>query len=163
MPAVMTVDSLAFDPGSKSPLLVLKEKDGERQLILSIGLVEASAIAAALEEVETNRPMTHDLLAQVMDMVGANLLRVEIHDLEEDTFIGNLVITHGDEIMIVDCRPSDGITMALKVGAELLVHEQVFEKAGVSKVITTQGKTDEDILTNILEEMDDDDFGKYKM
>jgi uncharacterized protein len=156
-------DALAFDPSSKSPLIILTENGGSRQLVLAIGLVEASAIAAATEGLTAERPMTHDLMGDLVNIFGASLTQVEIYDLLDDTYYATMVLDLDGEAISLECNPSDGITMALKLDADILVHEQVFERVGLGSLLITNDNTEDELLASVLEDMDEEDFGEYKM
>ncbi|NOY82284.1 MAG: hypothetical protein GXP31_14895 [Kiritimatiellaeota bacterium] len=112
-------------------VLLLKNPEDERTLPIFIGVPEAQAIAILLNKVEVPRPLTHDLLKNVLDILEARLDRVEVHDLEDGTFFGRLVLfSEGREIK-VDSRPSDAVALALRCRAPILVHEKVMDEAGI--------------------------------
>ena len=163
MPIAVEVENLSLDPNSKAPVLTLKETGGERAFQVYIGLMEAGSIASAMEGVTPPRPMTHDLLVHLIEDLEARLLQVEITDIRDGTYFGALVIDQQDRTVIVDCRPSDAISLAVRVGVDILVHEKVFEKAAPLSETDSEGRGESEIWKEILEEMDEDDFGKYKM
>jgi len=163
MPVAVQVENLSLDPTSKAPILTLKEEDGERSFQVYIGLMEAGSIASALEGVAPPRPMTHDLLVHLIEDLEARLLQVEITDIRDGTYFGALVLDQQDRTVVVDCRPSDAIALAVRVGVEILVHEKVFDKAAPITETDSDGRGEDEIWKEILEEMDEDDFGKYKM
>ncbi len=158
----MTVSGITVDPGSGAAVLVL-EGDKEVMLPISIGIAEATSIAKELEGVSLPRPLTHDLLQAVLDHLGAELLRVEITALRDNTYFAELVIrdAKGQEGRI-DSRPSDGIALAVRVEAPIFVHEQVLRKA-LPEAQEIRPPTDKEEWKKLLEEMDPEDFGKYKM
>ena len=178
----MHVAGIAFDENSKSPIILLKDEDGQLCLPIWIGVPEASSISSSLKSVEPERPMTHDLLCQVIEELGAKLHRVYIHDIEENTFFARLELFRGEEILSVDSRPSDAIALAVRTGAPLLVSRKVLDKAQMDLVEVdgdaeagahmllesdTGGESnfagiDKEKWDQILAEMDPDDF-KYKM
>ncbi|MBM4371328.1 MAG: bifunctional nuclease family protein [Deltaproteobacteria bacterium] len=163
-PVPVRLENLTTDPAaSKAAMLVLAEEDGTRTLTIFIGLLEAGAIASAMEGVVPPRPMTHDLVVHLMEDLEARLQRVEITDLREGTFFGVLVLEHHDRTVLVDCRPSDAIAVAVRVGVPILVHPDVFEKAERPPADAGTGRGEGEIWKEILEEMDEDDFGKYRM
>jgi len=158
------IAGLALDERSKAPIIVLKDKSGKKVLPIVIGIVEASAIAAELEGVDFPRPMTHDLLANAIEKLGGRLERIEVSDLINDTFYAVLYIRKGraKKLLTIDARPSDSIALALRTNATIMVDERVFEK--ISRQPQPRGEGERrDALTEVLETMDDDDFGKYKM
>jgi bifunctional DNase/RNase len=115
---------------SNTPLVVLKERDApHRELSIFIGAPEATAIAFALEEVETPRPLTHDLIVDVLGDLGAELVRVEVTELQDSTFFAELHIEVGSESHTVSSRPSDAIALAVRTGAPLFVADEVMDEA----------------------------------
>lgn len=112
-------------------LMVLREDEGERVLVIGIGQVEASAIAMALEQVEPARPLTHDLTVNIIHRLQARLERVIIHDLRESTFIGQLDLGTERGVLEVDCRASDAVALAVRVGAPIYASESVMEAAAI--------------------------------
>ena len=161
----MSVSGVVVDPNSKSPIVVLKNEKGDRILPIWIGVMEAAAIAAVLEEVEPPRPMTHDLFASVLDELGANLLSVEIPRIEESTFYATLNLQVGDRLIEMDGRPSDAIALSLRARCPIHVAVEVVDAAGVVVETSDSDEADEDSdrLKEMLENLPDDVFGKYKM
>jgi bifunctional DNase/RNase len=154
----MKVVGISVEPSSRTPVVLLQdEADESVTLPIWVGILEAGAIATGLDKVHLPRPLTHDLLKSVLDTFGVRLLKVEVHDLRENTFYAALHLERGGESVVVDSRPSDAIAVALRMDAPILVKEAVLEK---SKGGTGGGK---DPLTELLENMDPEDFGKYKM
>ena len=180
----MFVAGLVLDPASNAPIVVLKDVDGDTCLPIWIGLAEATAIASALKKVELARPMTHDLLQNVVSELGGRVVRVVITELQENTFISNIEIVVGDVIKTIDARPSDAIALAVREDSQIVVSAQVLDQAQVTLVSVNtgedgeeefgiagvDGESDETNFANIdkekweeiLAEMDPDDF-KYKM
>jgi bifunctional DNase/RNase len=117
--------------GKSESLVVLVDAEGRRALPIGIGDAEAAAIALGLAHVAVPRPMTHDLLMNVIDQLGGRVERVLIHDLRGSTFIGQLEIASSVGVLEVDCRPSDGVAVAVRAGCPILVDEGVLERAGV--------------------------------
>lgn len=132
MPVVqMQLVSVGMVGGTDDHLMVLKEAGGNRLLVISIGVMEATAIAVAVEGIEPPRPMTHDLLAAVIRRLQAELTRVVIHDLRNETFIGQLDLRTEKGVIEVDCRPSDAVALAVRTGAPIYVTEGVLEAAAI--------------------------------
>ena len=161
----MRVSGLTVDPLTSSPILMLKNDAREITLPIWIGLVEASAIATELEELEISRPLTHDLLKATIDALEANVVRVEINDVRENTFFASLLVEHGDVIHAIDARPSDAIALAIRCQAPIYVSRVVIHK---SKQMNQQlGELtqleDPEQWSEILENLSPEDFGKYKM
>lgn len=178
----MVVAGIAMDPTSNMPIVILREIGGEAAIPIWIGLVEASAIATELEGVNLARPMTHDLLKNTLDALGAKLLRIEVNDLKDNTFYASLFVeVPPGSIREIDSRPSDAIALALRAGANIFVGRKVIdmsrhldlssiqkqEEAGASGNPGQEGEkgkeSGKDKWTQILENLKPEDFGKYKM
>ncbi len=158
----MTVAGVHLDASSGSAVLVLTNPEG-RVLPILVGLAEATSIAKELEGVELPRPLTHDLLRDVLQELGARVLRVEVTSLRENTYYAIVVLADasGRESQL-DSRPSDAVALALRVDAPIFVHEQVLRKTHSSpQEILAAAEKEE--WKKILEEMDPEDFGKYKL
>ena len=119
-----------MDVGSSTPLLLLEEVGGERVLPIFIGAPEATAIAYALQHVETPRPMSHDLMGHVISALGARVFSVEITDLDDNTFFATLRMTRDGREIVVSARPSDAVALALRVGAPILVRDELMASEG---------------------------------
>jgi bifunctional DNase/RNase len=157
----MIISKLALDSITKSPIVILKEVDGERSLPIWIGLLEANAIASELEGIKFSRPMTHDLLKNIMEMMDIEVKRVEVCDLKNNTYYALIHITHNGKEISIDARPSDALALSLRFEAPIFVEEEVINK---SMQIDLQGepedKSDQGMKwQEILEKMDPDDFG----
>jgi uncharacterized protein len=126
----MTVANLGLDRASNTPVVILKEQDGERTLPIWIGVPEASAIALELEGEKPERPMTHDLLKQVMVGLGGDLRRITIVGVRDRTFFATLLIYRGEHVFEVDARPSDSIALALRFKAPIFVSEDLLGGGG---------------------------------
>lgn len=157
----MEVKGLMLDPTSNVPIVILKQEGGKEFLPIWIGVFEANAIALKLEGVETPRPMSHDLMAQLLGSLKAKVEDVVINDLQESTFHARIRLRAGDEEILVDARPSDAIALALRVDAPIFVAEHVFQKAKAADL--ADRLTDEEKLKKWLEEVDPEDLGKYTM
>ena len=161
----MKVFGLTIDPLTNSPIMILKDLDGDKTVPIWIGLLEATAIASELENIKFSRPMTHDLMKNLMDQLGVKLAKVEICDLRDNTFFAIMyLILQGKEISM-DARPSDAIALALRTKAPIYVEEQVIQKSKTvdlgnkEEIQSEEGKK----WTEILEALSSEDFGKYKM
>src|ERR1041384_5274062 len=121
MPIRMYVADLTIDRNTKTPILILRDSAGEMTLPIYIGLMEASSIAAAKEHLQLPRPMTHDLLSEVITTLGGQLEAVEVCDLCDGTFYAVLKVRHGDGVLEIDSRPSDAIALALRADAPIWV------------------------------------------
>jgi uncharacterized protein len=153
------INGLAVDAGAKSHVVILKEKEGERVLPIWIGPAEAQAIARELAGQRFPRPLTHDLLATIVEGLKAKVTRVVISDLRESTFYAHLVIEKDGEVVAIDARPSDSIAVALRCGAEVYVNEKLLNEPGEQEEPTEEEKAQE--LRRFLENLDPEDFGKY--
>jgi len=155
----MSIKGLMLDPISNAPIVVLK--DGEEKIFLPIwvGIFEANAIALQLEHIETPRPMTHDLLRNIIQHVDAKVNRVVISDLRESTFYASIQVLQQGRLIEIDARPSDALAIALRTDAPIFVEQAVLDQA---QTISPE-ETKEDRLKKWLEETDLDDLGKYKM
>jgi hypothetical protein len=158
----MRVMGISVDQASGGAVLFLQD-DAERTLPIWIGMAEATSIAKELEGVELPRPLTHDLFRDVLRAVGVELLRVEIVDLRDNTYFAELVLRDAQgRTLRVDSRPSDAIALAVRAGASILVHERVLRKTEPERK-ELPSPTDKEAWKKLLEEMDPEDFGKYKM
>jgi hypothetical protein len=162
----MKVSGLTIDPLTNTPIVILKDLDEKKAIPIWIGLFEASAIATELEKITFSRPMTHDLIYELLKTLGVEVLKVEIHDLRNNTFFANIHLLKGNETMVVDSRPSDAIALALRANAQIFVDEKVIEKSrnvDFGKKITDLDNLKDEKLKEFLENLSPEDFGKYKM
>ena len=157
----MTIKGLMVDPITNMPIVILKDKDGDRVLPIWVGIFEANAIALQIENVATPRPMTHDLLRNIITDLDGRVDRVVVSDLKENTFYAIVHLTVRGERIAVDARPSDAIALALRTRAPILVDETVIENA--KSVDFAADRTDNDRLQKWLESLDPEELGKYKM
>jgi uncharacterized protein len=157
----MTIKGLMVDPITNMPIVILKDKDGERVLPIWVGIFEANAIALQIENIVTPRPMTHDLLRNIITDLDGQVDRVVVSDLKENTFYAIVHLTVRGERIAVDARPSDAIALALRTRAPILVEETVIENA--KTVDFASERADNDRLQKWLESLDPEELGKYKM
>jgi bifunctional DNase/RNase len=162
MPKEVTVAGVTVDPVTKSPIVVLRDPETGNVIPIWIGLLEANAIALALEGTELPRPMTHDLMKSILLATGTRLLEIEIADIRESTYYALLHIEGNGESVRVDARPSDAIALALRCGARILVSESVLAQSSIPASATAEGG-EKDKWTELLEKMDPEQFSKYKM
>jgi hypothetical protein len=158
----MKVAGLAIDPMTEMPILILKDLKDENPLPIWIGLVEAGAIATELEKIALARPMTHDLMRNMLEQLGVAVMHVEISDLRESTYFARIVLQQGSKVIEVDARPSDAIALALRVGCPIRVDESVLDKAREIDLRGKQTKTEGE-GEETLSALSDEDFGKWKM
>ncbi|MEZ5331307.1 MAG: bifunctional nuclease family protein [Thermoanaerobaculia bacterium] len=157
----MEVRGLMLDPGSNMPIVVLRDPERELFLPIWIGVFEANAIAMRMEGVEPPRPMTHDLLDAAIRSLGAEVEKVLISDLRENTFYAVLHLRMGEREVALDARPSDALALALRTEAPIFVLESVLEAADAVELLRKD--EDADRLRKWLENVDPDDLGKYTM
>ena len=157
----MTIKGLMVDPITNMPIVILRDKDGQRVLPIWVGVFEANAIALQIENVTTPRPMTHDLLRNVIHDLKADILKIVVSDLKENTFYALIHLQVNGEPLAVDARPSDAIALALRARAPIYVEDRVIDNAKTSDF--APDKTDADRLQKWLESLDPDEMGKYKM
>ena len=157
----MSIKGLMVDPITNTPIVILRDKDGQRVLPIWVGIFEANAIALQIENVTTPRPMTHDLLRNVIHDLNASVQKIVVCDLQENTFYALIYLNVGGEMMAVDARPSDAIALALRARAPIFVEEKVIDHAKTVDLAPEKG--DAERLQKWLESLDPDDMGKYKM
>lgn len=164
----MKVAGIALDPTNNAPIVVLRDLDGKFILPIWIGIMEASAIAAALEGVQYSRPMTHDLFKALVDTLGATIEKIEVVDIRENVFYALITLSHESGRLTVDARPSDAIAIALRTKSPIFVANHVIKDAIRVDAKTSAGKVmvgfeqDTEKLKEILEKMNPEDFGKFK-
>ena len=157
----MTIKGLMVDPDTNMPIVILRDKEGQRVLPIWVGLFEANAIALQIENVSTPRPMTHDLLRNVISDLRATVQKIVVCDLQENTFYALIYLALNGETVAIDARPSDAIALALRTKAPIFVEDAVIDNAKTVNV--TSDKNDAERLHKWLESLDPDDLGRYKM
>jgi len=161
MQVEMTIKGLMVDPITNMPILLLRDEAGEHVLPIWVGIFEANAIALQIENVATPRPMTHDLLRNLIsDMQGA-VEKIVVCDLKENTFYALIYVRVRGEVVAVDARPSDAIALALRVSAPIYVEDTVIRNA--RSLDLAPDKANPERLAKWLENLDPEDLGKYKM
>ena len=154
----MYVHAITLDADSNSPILILKEENGERTLPIWIGLLEATAIATEMEKIEFTRPMTHDLSVNLLKKMEIKIPRIEISDLKDNTYYALITLKQGDRELTVDARPSDAVAIALRAEARIFVNESVLRIIQPTEgTVIKSGErtpTEEKKWAKILEEMD---------
>ena len=161
MPIEMRIKGLVVDPLSKMPIIILEDLRSERVLPIWIGVFEANAIALTMENVPTPRPMTHDLMKNLLFRLGIAVERVVVTDVRNNTFYAAIHCRSGDDAVVFDSRPSDAIALALRTGSPIFVDDEVVRKSHGLK-----GDETPDSLENMrkwLESISPDTLGKYKM
>jgi bifunctional DNase/RNase len=149
-----------IDPMTNMPIVILRDEDGQRTLPIWVGPVEANAIALQIENVAPPRPMTHDLLRNLLAGLDARLERVIISDLKDGTFYAYLELIRDGEVVFVDARPSDALALSIRTKAPVFVDTSVLDQARTVEISSDQ--VDRERLQRWLESLDPDDLG-YKM
>ncbi len=162
----MKVTGITIDPFTNMPIVILKDFEEKNAVPIWIGLVEASAIASELEGIHTPRPMTHDLLRNILGLLNIKISRIAVMDLRDNTYFATIYLQNGGQEIEIDSRPSDAIALALRTGSTILVDDKVINKSRQIELSTNQdedeGKKRQKWL-NLLENLTPEDFGKYKM
>lgn len=162
----MKVSGLTIDPITNTPIVILKDLQEKKAIPIWIGLFEASAIATELEKITFSRPMTHDLMHDILKILGVEIDRIEICDLKNNTFFANIHLSREGQNFTIDARPSDAIAVALRAGAQIFVEDQVIEKSrsiDFGAKATDLDKLKDEKLKEFLENLSPEEFGKYKM
>jgi len=160
----MSIKGLMVDPITNMPIIILRDQEGQRVLPSWVGIFEANAIALQLENVETPRPMTHDLLRTAIGELGARVTRIVINDLRDSTFFAQIRVivnrSGEDRTLELDARPSDAIALALRTEAPIYVAQSVLDQA---QTITPDDEDQEEQSKTWFEQLDSEELGKYKM
>jgi bifunctional DNase/RNase len=176
----VVIDSIRVSLMSQQRIVILREQQAERYLPIWIGVYEAESITIALQEVDVARPLTHDLIKNIFNQLGARILRVEVVALRDDTFFGNIVVEAGGQVINIDSRPSDALAIAVRAHVPILVSRQVMETAGIvpeqdlqqespstprakEEPTSAEAESGEERLSvfqDFLEKLDLDDLGK---
>jgi uncharacterized protein len=180
----MFVGGLVLDPNTQAPVVVLKDENGDVCLPIWIGVAEATSIASAIKQVEMARPLTHDLMYNVLQGLEVSIQRIIITDLKDSTYYAELIVSYGDKVFIFDARPSDAIGLAIRSAAPIFVSQKVLNEAKITFTMNDEDEGEEveedaesadptrerrdlsalerDQWSDILDDLDPDDF-KYKM
>ena len=161
MEVEMTIRGLLMDPVTQTPIVVLKDVGGDTVLPIWVGVYEANAIALEMEKVSTPRPMTHDLIKNVLTGLEAQVHKVVVTELREDTFYAVIWLERSGEVISVDSRPSDALALALRVDCPIFVDDLVLKNSKLAANMSDRVTTEE--LRKWLEGLNDEDLGKYKM
>jgi bifunctional DNase/RNase len=157
----MSIKGLMVDPITNTPIVILRDRDGQKVLPIWVGIFEANAIALQIENIATARPMTHDLLRNVIRDLNAEVQKVVVCDLQDNTFYALIYLQLNGATVAIDARPSDAIALALRTRAPIFVEDTVIDNA--KTVDFTSDTADADRLHKWLDSLDPDDLGKYKM
>ena len=163
----MKVKGLTLDPLTNMPIVILKDIEGKKALPIWVGIFEANAIALEMEQVTTPRPMTHDLIKNILEGITAHVNRVVVNDLKDNTFYAVISLNLNGSEVLVDSRPSDAIALALRVNAPIFVEKKVIDEArSIDFTEQVAGKESDEEMgedwKNWLENLRPDDFNKYE-
>ncbi|MBI2682950.1 MAG: bifunctional nuclease family protein [Acidobacteriales bacterium] len=161
MEVEMKIRGLMMDPVTNMPIVVLKDVGGESVLPIWVGVFEANAIALEIEKVPTPRPMTHDLIKNVLLGLDANVRKVVVTELRDDTFYAVIWMEREGHAISVDSRPSDALALALRVDCPIFVDDEVLKSSKLATAISERSSSEE--MRKWLEGLNDDDLGRYKM
>ena len=161
MEVEMKIRGLMMDPVTNMPIVLLKEQDAETVLPIWVGIYEANAIALEIEKVSTPRPMTHDLLRNLLVGLETTMLKVVVTELKDDTFYAVIWLDRGGELISVDSRPSDALALALRMDCPIYVEDEVLKSSKQAANLSERVSSDD--LRKWLENLGEDDLGRYKM
>jgi bifunctional DNase/RNase len=161
MEVEMTIRGLMMDPVTNMPIVILKDVGSDTVLPIWVGVYEANAIALEMEKVSTPRPMTHDLIKNVLTGLETQVHKVVVTELREDTFYAVIWLERGGAVISIDSRPSDALALALRVDCPIFVDEGVLKSSKLAANLSERVNSEE--LRKWLEGLNDDDLGKYKM
>ena len=161
MEVEMKIRGLMMDPVTNMPIVILKDVSSDTVLPIWVGAYEAQAIALEIEKVTTPRPMTHDLIRNVLTGLETNVRRVVVTDLRDDTFFAVIWLERGGEMYSIDARPSDALAVALRMDCPIFVDEMVLKNSKIAA--NPLEKINAEDLRRYLEGLNDEDLGKYKM
>jgi uncharacterized protein len=161
MEVEMKIRGLMMDPVTNMPIVVLKDVGGDTVLPIWVGIYEANAIALEIEKVVTPRPMTHDLIKNVLTGLEAQVHKVVVNELRDDTFFAVIWLERDGSVISVDSRPSDALALALRVDCPIFVDDEVLKSSKLASAVSDRVSSDE--LRKWLEGLNDEDMGRYKM
>ncbi len=157
----MKIRGLMVDPVTNTPIIILRDASGNSILPIWVGVYEANAIALEIEKVTTPRPMTHDLIKNLLTGVEATVHKVVVSELKDETFYAVIWLEQNGELISVDSRPSDALALALRLDCPIYVEEQVLQSSRSPANISDKVTNEE--LKRWLENLNDEDLGRYKM
>ena len=157
----MKIRGLMMDPVTNMPIVILKDINGNSLLPIWVGIYEANAIALEIEKVSTPRPMTHDLIKSLLLGLGTGMRKVVVSELRDDTFFAVIWLERNGELISVDSRPSDALALALRLDCPIYVEDEVLKSSKLSGAVSDKVNSEE--LRKWLENLNDEDLGRYKM
>jgi bifunctional DNase/RNase len=161
MEVEMKIRGLMMDPVTNMPIVILKDVAGDAVLPIWVGIYEANAIALEIEKVSTPRPMTHDLIKNLLTGLDTAVRKVVVNELREDTFFAVIWLERNGQIISVDSRPSDALAIALRLDCPIFVDDEVLKSSKLASSVSDRVSADE--LRKWLEGLNDEDLGRYKM
>jgi hypothetical protein len=161
MEVEMKIRGLMMDPVTNMPIVILKDVNGNTILPIWVGIYEANAIALEIEKVSTPRPMTHDLIKTLLLGLNTGIKKVVVSELREDTFYALIWLEKDGELIAVDSRPSDALALALRLDCPIYVDDSVLKSSKTAGSVSDKVNNEE--LRKWLEQLNDEDFGRYKM
>ena len=161
MEVEMKIRGLMMDPVTNMPIVILKDVNGDTVLPIWVGIYEANAIALEIEKVTTPRPMTHDLIKNVLTGLEASVHKVVVNDLRDDTFFAVIWLDRNGDTISIDSRPSDALALALRVDCPIFVEEEVLKSS--KQAASVNDRVSNEDLRKWLEGLNDEDLGRYKM
>ncbi len=161
MEVEMKIRGLMMDPVTNMPIVVLKDINSDTVLPIWVGIYEANAIALEIEKVTTPRPMTHDLIKNVLTGLDAQVHKIVVNELRDDTFFAVIWLERQGNVISIDSRPSDALALALRVDCPIYVEEDVLKTSKQASAVSDRVSAEE--LRKWLEGLNDEDLGRYKM
>src|ERR1700678_4589224 len=161
MEVEMKIRGLMMDPITNMPIVILKDSGSSSVLPIWVGIYEANAIALEIEKVSTPRPMTHDLIKTLLVGLDAGIQKVVVNELKDDTFFAVIWVQRNGELISVDSRPSDALALALRLDCPIFVDDSVLKHSKIASAISEKSSSEE--LRKWLENLNDEDLGRYKM
>lgn len=161
MEVEMKIRTLMMDPVSQMPIVILRDVGGDAMLPIWVGPFEANAIAMEIEKMSTPRPMTHDLIKTMLTGLNTTVKKVVVNELKDDTFYAMIWMERDGQTVAIDSRPSDALALALRLDCPIYVDEQVLKSSRMAA--SANDKTNGEEFRRVLEQLNDEDFGRYKM
>jgi uncharacterized protein len=161
MEVEVKIRTLMMDPVTQMPIVILRDLSGNSIVPIWVGVYEAHAISLEIEKVTTPRPMTMDLIRQLLQSLEVNVTKVVVNELRDDTFYAVIWLDRNGEAISVDARPSDALALALRHDCPIYVNETVLQSSRITAATAEKGQSEE--LRRWLENLNEEDFGRYKM
>lgn len=161
MEVEMKIRGLMMDPVTNMPIVILKDSQGNSILPIWVGVYEANAIALEIEKIVTPRPMTHDLIKTLLTGLHTGVRKIVVNELKEDTFYAVIWLEREGKLISVDSRPSDALAIALRLDCPIYVDDSVLQNSKMANTIADRVNNEE--LRRWLENLNDEDLGRYKM